>query len=103
MADFVEKIVLRLRQGEPFSRNRHFHALSSAEGKRALRIHRHVLSIERDIAKGFATQIELIGDGARVTLRAKNSTRVATLTALELKILLMNPVARVALGFASAA
>ena len=54
MADFVTRAVERLRADPGFSRNRYYLALSSPEGQRALRIHRHLRSLERDLARGLS-------------------------------------------------
>ena len=57
MADFVIRAVERLREDPGFSRNRHYLALSSPEGRRALRTHRHLRSIERDLAAGASASV----------------------------------------------
>jgi hypothetical protein len=57
MADFVTRAVQRLREEPGFSRNRHYLALSSPEGRRALRIHRHLRSLERDLSAGAAATV----------------------------------------------
>ena len=56
MVDFVTQAVRRLREDPGFSRNRFYLALSSPEGRRALRIHRHLRSLERDLAAGSAAR-----------------------------------------------
>ena len=69
MADFVERVVLRLRQESGFSRNRHFLALSSPEGRKALRIHRHLRSIEKDLSGGCVAEVERGEERVCLTLR----------------------------------
>ena len=58
MAGFVERAVRRMREDRGFSRNRHFVALSSPEGRRAVRIARHLRSIERDVETGWPARAE---------------------------------------------
>ncbi len=98
MADFVMRAVERLRDDPGFSRNRHFHALSSPEGRRALRIHRHLRSLERDLSSGASASLARDAERFRLTLRGPRGSRVAWLTRAELRLLMGNPVARAALG-----
>ena len=95
--DFVARVVRRLRQEPGFSRNRHFLAFSSPEGKLALRIHRHLRSIERDLSRGCAASIERGSDRIVVTLRSKSTVRKAWLSHDEFRILCTSPIARAAL------
>lgn len=100
--DFVERVVLRLRAEPGFSRNRHFAALSSPEGRRALRLHRHLRSIERDLASGAAASAGRDGERVRITLAGKRSRRTAWLSAAEFRLLCAaSPAARAALGAAA--
>jgi hypothetical protein len=101
MDAFVERVVRRLRSEPSFSRNRHFAAFSSAEGRRALRIHRHLRSIERDLSAGSTATLDR-GDGRfALTLRSpRGGHRTAFLTASEFRILCTNPLVRAALGLA---
>jgi hypothetical protein len=101
MADFVERVVMRLRQENGFSRNRHFLTLSSPEGRKALRIHRHLRSIERDLSGGCAAQVEHGVERICLTLTSKNGRRVAYLTLAEFRLLCTSPVVRAALGEAA--
>ena len=96
--DFVERAVLRLREQPGFSRNRHFEAFSSPEGKRALRIHRHLRSLERSLAEGGPVALEREGERFRLTIAGRRLRRVAWLTASELRLLRRDPRARAALG-----
>ena len=98
MIDFVERAVLRLRAEPGFSRNRHFAAFSSPEGRRALRIHRHLRSIERDLSGGCAASATHEADRVRLDLTGKRGRRSAWLSRSEYRILLTSPIARAALG-----
>ncbi len=98
MADFVERAVLRLRQDPGFSRNRHYATFSSPEGKKALRIHRHLRSIERDLSRASTATVERAASRIRLTLRWRSSFRTAVLTDDEFRILCSSPVVRAALG-----
>lgn len=101
--DFVARVIRRLRAEPGFSRNRHFMAFSSPEGRRALRVHRHLRSIEHDLSRGCSATVERTEEGVRVTLRAKSSVRMAWLSHDEYGILRTNPLVRSALGEAAAA
>jgi hypothetical protein len=94
--DFVARVISRLRQEPGFSRNRHFMAFSSPEGKRALRIHRHLRSIETDLSRGWVATLERTADRVAVTLRSRSSVRTAWLTEDEFRILCTSPLARAA-------
>jgi hypothetical protein len=98
MADFVMRAVERMRQDPGFSRNRHFVALSSPEGRRALRIHRHLRSLERDLSAGAAASVARDAERIRLTLRGKRGSRTAWLTRAEFRLLLGSPAVRAALG-----
>lgn len=98
MADFVLRAVERLREDPRFSRNRHYLALSSPEGRRALRIHRHLRSLERDLAAGAAASVAWEKDRVRLTLRAARASRTAWLTRAEFRLLCAAPAARDALA-----
>lgn len=98
MADFVLRAVARLRDDPGFSRNRYYLALSSPEGKRALRIHRHLRSLERDLSGGAAATVHREAERIRLTLRGKRGARTAWLTRAEFHILCDNPAVRAALG-----
>ena len=100
--DFVARVIRRLREEPGFSRNRHFVAFSSPEGRRALRVHRHLRSIEHDLSRGCRATVERTDDGVRVMLRAKSSMRTAWLSHAEYRILRTNPLVRSALDGAAA-
>lgn len=92
------RVVERLREEPGFSRNRHFHALSSPEGRRALRIHRHLRSLERDLTAGASAALTRDAERFRLTLRGARGSRTAWLTRGELRLLLGSAAARAALG-----
>jgi hypothetical protein len=98
MIDFVERVVLRMRQDPEFSRNRHFAALSSSEGRRAVRIHRHLRSIERDLSRGWVGTVDHEAERIRLSLRSHQGRRIAYLTAGEFRILCSDPDVRATLG-----
>jgi hypothetical protein len=102
MVDFVERVVLRLRQESGFSRNRHYLALSSPEGRRALRIHRHLRSLERDLSGGCAAEVTRRDERVCLTLKGKGGRRIAYLTLAEFRLLCTSPIVRAALGEAAA-
>jgi hypothetical protein len=98
MADFVTRAVERLRADPGFSRNRYYLALSSPEGKRALRIHRHLRSLERDLARGLSATVAAEAQRVRLVLSGKRVSRVAWLTRAEFRLLCTSPIVRAALG-----
>jgi len=97
MDAFVERVVRRLRDEPGFSRNRHFLAFSSPEGRRALRIHRHLRSIERDLSGGSVASVARGGDRVELTLSSRRGKRTAFLSAREFRILCTSPIVRSAL------
>jgi hypothetical protein len=98
MAGFVELAVRRMREDRGFSRNRHFLALSSPEGRRAVRIARHLRSIERDLEAGWPARVESRDGGVLVKVTYRGGTRCARLSEGEYRMLLANPIVRAALG-----
>jgi hypothetical protein len=98
MRGFVARAVERLRSDAGFSRNRYFMALSSPEGRLALRIHRHLGSIERDLERGLAASAAWEAGRVRLHLRGARSTRTAFLTGAEFRLLCRSPAVRAALG-----
>jgi hypothetical protein len=101
MASFFQRLLERLREDRAFSRNRHYLALSSPEGKRALRIHRHLRSLERDLAAGHAATVAHEPERVRLTLRGRLGERTAFLTRAEFRLLCDTPTVRAALGAAA--
>jgi hypothetical protein len=101
MVDFVTQAVRRLRADPGFSRNRFYLALSSPEGRRALRIHRHLRSLERDLEAGHAATVAREAERVRLTLRGRRTERTAWLTRAEFRLLCDAPAVRAALGAAA--
>ena len=97
MEAFVERVVQRLREEPGFSRNRHFLAFSSPEGRRALRIHRHLRSIEHDLSRGSRATVERQAARVRLILRSPRGLRTAWLSDDEFRILCTSPLVRAAL------
>jgi hypothetical protein len=102
MGDFVERTVARLRADPAFSRNRHHAALSSPEGRHALRIHRHLRSLERELRSGHSASVTREAERVRIDLRGRRSVRTAFLTRAEFRLLCTSPIVRAALGEAAA-
>ena len=99
MASFLQRLLERLRQDRGFSRNRHYLTLSSPEGRRALRIHRHLRSLERDLSRdGVDATVTREDERIRLTLRGGRLQRTAWLTRAEFRLLCGNPVVRRVLG-----
>ena len=86
-----------MREDRGFSRNRHFLALSSPEGRRAVRIARHLRSIEQDLARGWPARAEHRDGRVLLTVTFRGGSRSAWLTPVEYRMLLANPAARAAL------
>lgn len=101
MVSFIERVVLRLREDPAFSRNRHFLALSSPEGRKALRIHRHLRSIENDLSRGCSARVEHDQQRVCLILTGRRGRRVAYLTTAEFRLLCASPIVRAALGAAA--
>lgn len=102
MEEFVERVVQRLREDPGFSRNRHFLTFSSPEGKRALKIHRQLRSLERDLTRASSATVDRAADRVRLTLRSKAGRRTSWLTEAEFRILCTSPFVRSVLGAGSA-
>jgi hypothetical protein len=94
---FVERAVQRMREDGGFSRNRHFHALSSPEGRRAVRIARHLRSIEKDLESGWPARVERRDGRLLLTIAYRSGSRSAWLSGAEYRMLLANPAARAVL------
>ena len=102
MSSFFLRLVERLRQDRGFSRNRHYLTLSSPEGKRALRMHRHLRSLEKDLSRdGVDATVTHEDERVRLTLRSRRVSRTAWLSRLEFQILCGNPMVRRVLGSAT--
>ena len=87
-----------MREDRGFSRNRHFLALSSPEGRRAVRIARHLRSIETDLERGWPARAEWREGRILVTVAYRGGSRAAWLSGAEFRMLLSNPAVRAALG-----
>ncbi len=87
MEDFVERVVRRLRDGSGLSRNRHFLTFASPEGRKALRIHRHLRSVERDLARAVRAEVDRGGERVRIDIRTGAGSRSAWLTQAEFRLL----------------
>jgi hypothetical protein len=99
MASFLQRLLERLREDRGFSRNRHYLTLSSPEGRRALRIHRHLRSLERDLSRdGVNATVTREAERIRLTLRGRRLERTAWLTRAEFRMLCLNPEVRRVLG-----
>ncbi len=99
LSSFLLRALERLREDRGFSRNRHYLALSSPEGKRALRIHRHLRSLERDLSQaGVDATVTREAERIRLTLRGRRLSRTAWLTRAEFRLLCGNPEVRARLG-----
>jgi hypothetical protein len=105
MNGFVRKLAARLleqeRTGapEPLTRNRHFEVFGDSQGKLALRVFRHLRSLQRDIlaAVGTPVPVERGCDGKaerirlQIPLPGRRGVRTAYLTTDELELLLETP------------
>lgn len=111
MDAFVLRLVRRLcDDSQPLSRNRHFHAFGSPEGRRALRISRRLKSLQRDIVacadEGRAARFCLLREKdrePRIELRLERARgfRVSLLHPLEFELLQDLPGVRSALDSAT--
>lgn len=89
MQDLVYRLVERLASDEPLSRNRHYHTFTHPEGKRALRIARHLRSVARDISAASEppSLTRLPDDGVRIEVPLPLGVRTTWLNATEWRIL----------------
>lgn len=99
MHAFVYRIVERLTgDGPALSRNRHFHAFTSPEGRQALRVARRLRSIARDAAaSGGPLRFVETGGGAGVVhleIPIPAGVRTATLPTAEWELLCRMPAMR---------
>ena len=101
MDPFIRRLVERmLDPTKPLSRNRHFHTFATPEGKRASRISKRLLALERDIAAcvaagGLPTAVRL-DDGrgvvqVEVRLGSLRAAHRATLDDAEFELLCRFP------------
>ncbi len=107
MREFLYRLVQRLHdEARPLSRNRHFHAFSDADSRRALRIDRHLRDLEARLSelreRGEPPRVRRLPDGSvQLVLRHPDLcvVRTATLTADEAELLARHPAGAWALGF----
>lgn len=79
MDPFVRRLVERLFEpGQPLSRNRHFHTFENAEGRKALRIRRRLLSLQDALAS-------CVNDGGAVRVDRRVDEAGAETIALQLQ------------------
>jgi hypothetical protein len=112
MTSFVRRLAARLleqeRTGapEPLTRNRHFEVFGDRQGRLALRVYRHLRSLQRDILASVEAPVVVEpgpeGEAGRVRLTialpGRRGVRTAFLTADELELLLETPGIRDRLG-----
>lgn len=107
MDPFVRRLVRRLNDpGQPLSRNRHFHTFETPEGKQALRIHRRLRALQRQIlaCRAEGGDVRLVhaeeGGESRVELRMDriSGRSVSMLREAELELLCELPGVQDALG-----
>jgi hypothetical protein len=96
VASFLLRLVERLRASSGLSRNRHFHTFAAPDARRALRIHRQLSSLERDIARhGPQGKLAVSRDDGAVHVRLEvpllRAVRTATLTHEEYEMLAASP------------
>lgn len=69
MDAFIRRLLTRLcDESQPLSRNRHFHAFDSPEGRQALKLSRRLKSLQRDL-------LCCLEEGRRVGLRSSEEER----------------------------
>ncbi len=102
MDPFVRRLVERLLDAsKPLSRNRHFHTFETPEGKRALRVWKRLLALQRDIElareEGGSSRVmrQVVAATGEVTVELKlhhlKTTRTATLEGAEFELLCQLP------------
>ena len=111
MDPFVHRLVERLLDtSKPLSRNRHFHTFETPEGKRAMRITRRLLALQRDIRAcrddGGRSRVgqQTLDDGevqVEVRLEHLKTLRTTLLDPSEYELLLRLPEMREALASAA--
>ena len=99
MNRLVYRIVRRLRApGAPLSRNRHYATFSAPEGRRALRIHRQLESLEADLlddARPRSVSVERCAESGAVRVQIDlpdvRASRTTWLSREEFDLLLDSP------------
>ena len=86
-------MVLRLREDDDFSRNRHFDELSQPLARRARRIDKRLRGIEREVRAGAVVALAPLPQGYRLELSfpAVRTRREAYLTVEEHALLCRDP------------
>lgn len=107
MDPFVRRLVRRLNDpGQPLSRNRHFHTFETPEGRQALRLHRRLRALQRQVlacrAEGGEVRLGSVGSGSTTRLELSmerlSGRLVSFLKPGELELLLELEGVRAALG-----
>ena len=106
MREFLYKLVERLQDAaRPLSRNKHFHAFSGEEARRALRIDKHLRDLEAHLeklrARGQRPRVRALpGGGVQLVMGHPTLpvVRTATLSVEEVRLLACQPAGAWALG-----
>src|SRR3954463_6920105 len=109
MREFFHRLLPRLHdEARPLSRNKHFHALSDGDGRRALRADRHLRDLEDHLEAlrqhGERPRVRQLPDGGVQLVLSHPRlalARTATLSAEEARLLAGHPAGAWALGEAS--
>ena len=106
MREFLYKLVQRLQDtARPLSRNKHFHAFTGTEARRALRIDKHLRDLEAHLeklrARGQRPRVRVLpGGGVQLVMSHPTLAvvRTATLSVEEARLLACHPAGAWALG-----
>jgi|SRR5437763_10814104 len=106
MREFFHRLLQRLHdEARPLSRNKHFHALSDENGRRALRADRHLRDLEEHLEElqrhGERPRIRRLPEGGIQLVLSHPRlalARTATLSAEEARLLARHPAGAWALG-----
>ncbi|TMB26010.1 MAG: hypothetical protein E6J62_20860 [Deltaproteobacteria bacterium] len=99
MREFFHRLLQRLHdEARPLSRNKHFHALSDGDGRRALRADRHLRDLEEHLEalrqQGQRPRVRRLPDGGVQLVLSHPRlalARTATLSAEEARLLAGRP------------
>ena len=99
MREFFHRLLQRLHdEARPLSRNKHFHALSDGEGRRALRAYRHLRDLEDHLEAlrqhGERPRVRRLPDGGVQLVLSHPRlalARTAMLSAEEARLLARHP------------
>lgn len=109
MNDYILRLVSRLSQDErPLSRNRHFHTFENPDGKKALRISRHLRALAHDIIeqarRGEPLRVSCVTEDSTMRVQLEfvrlKARRTAYLSPAEFKLLLQSAPVREAISTA---